>query len=411
MKKWIIISAVIVLIIASASWLLFHKKKENESGEQTTQTVDVKKGTLEVSVNGSGSVTSKTDEDITAANTVLPIESVSVSAGDSVDEGDTLVTFTNGDVVYAPSDGEIASVAVKSGSVASQGTILVRMTNDEDITLPITRGTTTSASGNEGGEAADGGSIIVDTVKVSKGNVVKKGQTLATFTDGSILQSPAAGTITSLSISSGDSVNSADTIAHITDYKSLQTTISVDELDISKIKVKQAAEITASAFEDEKFEGVVTEVASSGTAENGVSSFDVTISITDPKSLKIGMSTEAKIVIESKEQALYVPLEAVYTSGDQKYVLVPSSDSTNSTKVTVETGLTNDTYTEITKGLAEGNRVLIPQIQSNGSSQGVMMGGPGGQEGMQSGNSPGAAPPSGGNNPGKAPIGGGQGGN
>ena len=58
--------------------------------------------------------------------------------------------------------------------------------------------------------------------------------------------------------------------------------------------------------------GKVTNVATIGTSTNGVSSFDVTVQITDPKSLKIGMSTEASISIESKENALYVPVEAVY---------------------------------------------------------------------------------------------------
>ena len=89
------------------------------------------------------------------------------------------------------------------------------------------------------------------------------------------------------------------------------------------------------------------------------------------------MSTEASITIENKENALYVPVEAVYKSGDEKYVLVPatSDDSTQSTKkVTVETGISNDTYVEITSGLAEGDTVQIPIVQSSGnSSQGGMM--------------------------------------
>ena len=83
------------------------------------------------------------------------------------------------------------------------------------------------------------------------------------------------------------------------------------------------------------------------------------------------MSTEASITIESKEDAIYVPVEAVYKSGDEKYVLVPvtSDDSTQSTKkVTVETGISNDTYVEITSGLAIGESMQIPRVQSSGNS-------------------------------------------
>lgn len=164
------------------------------------------------------------------------------------------------------------------------------MVNEDDITFSVTR----SDSNSEMGRGS--GSLVVDTVKVTKGDVVKKGTTIASFTDGRMLQSPVSGTVTSLVITSGDTVDSASAIAHITDYSTLQTSINVDELDIIKVKVKQAVEITASAFEDETFAGVVTAVATEGSSENGVSSFEVTVNITNPKSLKIGMSTEANIL-------------------------------------------------------------------------------------------------------------------
>ena len=186
---------------------------------------------------------------------------------------------------------------------------------------PVTRGDNNVSSDSVSG----GSSLTADTVSVKEGDVVKAGATLVTFTDGSILQSPVTGTITSLSVASGDSVQTSEPVAHITNYSALQTTISVDELDVPKVKEGQAVKITASAFEDETFEGKVTNVATKGTSANGVSTFDVTVQIADPKSLKIGMSTEASISIESKEDALYVPVEAVYTNGDEKYVLVPTS--------------------------------------------------------------------------------------
>ena len=98
------------------------------------------------------------------------------------------------------------------------------------------------------------------------------------------------------------------------------------------------------------------------------------------------MSTEASILIESKENALYIPVEAVNTREDEKYVMVPatsdSDDSAQSTnKVKVETGIANDMYVEITSGLAEGDAVQIPRVQSSGNSSGgfmMMPGGPGG---------------------------------
>ena len=402
MKKWIIISVIIVVIGGASAWFLLGKKDQAQSVTAAAQTTTVQKGKLEVAVSGSGSVTSITDQDVTAENTILVVDSVSVASGDTVNKGETLVTFKNGDVVKAPYDGEITAVSVESGSGASRGTILLRIEDEDGVISPVTRG-----DNNVSDSLSGGSSLIADTVSVKEGDVVKAGATLVTFTDGSILQSPVAGTITSLSVASGDSVQISETVAHITNYSSLQSTISVDELDITKVQVGQAVKITASAFEDETFEGKVTKVANEGTSSNGVSTFDVTVQITDPKNLKIGMSTEASITIENKENALYVPVEAVYKSGDEKYVLVPatSDDSTQSTKkVTVETGISNDTYVEITSGLAEGNTVQIPIVQSSGNSSrgGMMMPGGGfpGGGGFPSGDF-------GGRNGGGAPFGGG----
>ena len=102
------------------------------------------------------------------------------------------------------------------------------MEDEDGVYSPVTRGDSGESSENLSG----GSSLTADTVSVKEGDVVKAGATLVTFTDGSILQAPVAGTITSLSVASGDSVQISEPVAHITNYSALQTTISVDELDI-----------------------------------------------------------------------------------------------------------------------------------------------------------------------------------
>ncbi|MGG0383142.1 efflux RND transporter periplasmic adaptor subunit [Priestia endophytica] len=457
MKKWII-GSVLVATVGGGSWFFLHNEEQPQMATAAVQTSTVKKGDLEVNVTGSGSVTTITDQDVTAANTLLGVKSVSVVSGESVSKGDTLLIFENGETIVAPFDGEITSVGVTSASSVSEGTVLLRIENEDGFVSPITRGngttivttssetttesesssvenseeqngaetenaseetggtsSTEGATAEESGNNSGGSGLIVDTVNVKEGQTVNKGTTLMTFTDGSILQSPAKGTITSLAAGSGDSVQGSTTVAHITDYSSLETTISVDELDITNIEEGQSVEVTASAFPDEKFEGTVTEVASEGTSSNGVSTFDVTVQITDPKNLKVGMSTEASIEVESKQGALYIPVEAVYESGDEKYVLVPtsSSDSSQSAKkVTVETGISNDTSVEITKGLSEGDTVQIPKVSSNQTSsqdeKAMMKGGFGDESGGGMSGNPGQAPNGGPSSAGGRGQGGGQ---
>ncbi|WHY56742.1 efflux RND transporter periplasmic adaptor subunit [Peribacillus simplex] len=251
-----------------------------------------------------------------------------------------------------------------SGSVAA--------INSEDITASVT------------GE--------VDEVLVEKNELVEKGDELITFTDGSDpITAPFDGTVTTMDVEEGDRVSSSEVLAHVTDYKKLKTTISVDELDVPSVKKGQTVEIKASAFEDETFTGEVTSVAKEGTYENGVSSFDVTIKIDKPGDIKIGMSTEVSILTNSVKDALYVPIEAVQMDGEEKYVNIQQSgttDGTASTKTAVETGISNDRYIEITSGLEEGQLVSLPitiNESSTGSGDDGMRGGQGGEIRMQGG--------------------------
>jgi multidrug efflux pump subunit AcrA (membrane-fusion protein) len=239
----------------------------------------------------------------------------------------------------------------------------------------------------------------IDEVLVSAGESVTSGEKLITFTDGSDpITAPADGVLTTLSVSAGEKVQTGEVVAHLTNYSTLKTVASIDELDIPKIQVGQTATIKVSALSDQTFTGKVTGIANEGTSTNGVSSFDVDISIDNPQNLKVGMSTETSILTASKDNALYVPLDAVHTMNGEKFVLVSSANSSQtqsqsqsqsqgqvqpSNRVTVKTGLANDDYVEITEGLTEGQVVNLPNLASSSSTStngknNSMLGGMGG---------------------------------
>ncbi|MEH7415278.1 efflux RND transporter periplasmic adaptor subunit [Neobacillus drentensis] len=204
----------------------------------------------------------------------------------------------------------------------------------------------------------------IDEVLVASGEKVNAGDELITFTDGSDpITTAAAGKITTVSVAAGDSVTSGQVVAHVTDYSGLQTAVQIDELDISKIQKGQSVNLKVSAFPDEKYTGKVTDISKEGTSSNGISTFTVTITIDKIANLKVGMSVEASILTESKQNAVYVPLDAVHISNGKKYVYVVSSDDSSIiTKKTVTTGIANEDYVEITKGLSEGETVQLPKL-------------------------------------------------
>jgi multidrug efflux pump subunit AcrA (membrane-fusion protein) len=224
----------------------------------------------------------------------------------------------------------------------------------------------------------------IEEVLVSAGESVTSGEKLITFTDGSDpITAPADGVITTLAVSAGEKVQTGEVVAHLTNYSTFKTVASIDELDIPKIQVGQTATIKVNALSDQTFTGKVTGIANEGTSTNGVSTFDVDISIANPQNLKVGMSTETSILTASKDNALYVPLDAVHTMNGEKFVLVSSANSSQtqsqsqsqsqgqvqpSNRVTVKTGLANDDYVEITEGLTEGQVVNLPNLASSSST-------------------------------------------
>lgn len=266
------------------------------------------------------------------------------------------------------------------------------------------------------------GSNTVYSIEVSANDVVKKGAHLLEFNNGTYLDAPAAGTVTAINVYANQRVSPGQAVAHITNYKDLNTVVQVDELDLPSVKVNQSVNIKVNAYPNQTYTGKVKDIAKTGTVSNGVSTFDVTIGLTSSKNLRPGMTDTTTIITDKKEDTLYVPVEAVHQSGGQSYVLVVQNKgsnlsnssqknsqssnqnrsqtqrksyggssrssyhsrgvrvqqgggfaggSLNTIKVTVKTGIHNDSNVEILSGLKSGITVELPPIvQSSNASQG-----------------------------------------
>jgi len=107
----------------------------------------------------------------------------------------------------------------------------------------------------------------------------------------------------------------------------MQMDVGIDELDIPKVQLEQEAQILVEALPDHKYTGKVKSIADEGSSSNGVASFNVTIVLDEIEGLKVGMSAEASIMTAQKQDALYVPVEAVQSSQGKYYVMVPGNAS------------------------------------------------------------------------------------
>ena len=165
--------------------------------------------------------------------------------------------------------------------------------------------------------------------------------------------------------------------------------MNIDALDISQVEVGQTVEITADAVEGKTYAGAVTKVSVAGTTSGGITTYPVTVRIDETDGLLPGMNVDAEIVIEEKDGVLAVPSGAV-NRGDTVLITSDSPSASNALDqeapegyvyVQVETGVSDDSYTEILSGLQEGDTVAYIAVSGGSNSMGMMM--PGG--GMPSG--------------------------
>ena len=138
-----------------------------------------------------------------------------------------------------------------------------------------------------------------------------------------IILAPCDGQIATLNVSEGDEITSGTLLGSILQGEDMSLTIAVDELDVVSVEQGQKVTITVDALSDVELEGEVYKIAPVGTNSGGVTTYDVELSFdANGTGVRSGMNATGEIQVASKEDALYVPVEAIMTINNQTYVMV-----------------------------------------------------------------------------------------
>ncbi|WP_312815434.1 efflux RND transporter periplasmic adaptor subunit [Sedimentibacter sp.] len=240
--------------------------------------------------------------------------------------------------------GKIKTVNVENGKYVNKGDVIATIEGD-DISLQI----------------------------AEKQNAIEKyNSQIEDLVEGDTIFSPMKGTILKIDVSEEEVVDRTTALMTVADLDNMEVKISVDELDINKIKLDQPANITCDVYPNEKFTGKVSKISMEGTTQSGVTTYDVTIKLDDRKSLMSGMNVDVEILADSKENVLTIPIDAVNRlNGD--YVVTVKDAAGNKTDVKVELGLATKKKVEILSGLNEGDVIVYRASQSSDMMPGGMM--------------------------------------
>jgi len=185
----------------------------------------------------------------------------------------------------------------------------------------------------------------------------------------STVVSPIDGVVLSRDVQVGDAVSSilvlgsqATLVMTLGDMSDVYVQGKVDEADIGKVYLAQAARIVVESFKDKQYDGRVTRISPFGVDKDNVTTFEVRVSIRNPSGeLKANMSANAEIVLEEKKGVLLAPeASMIYDKDRNASVEVPDPKAEKGRrKVTVKLGISNGVKTELVSGLAEGQKVIL----------------------------------------------------
>lgn len=136
--------------------------------------------------------------------------------------------------------------------------------------------------------------------------------------------------------------------------------VAVDEVDVAKLAVGQAASVTTDALSSIILSGKVDRIAPTATVVGGVVNYSVrlVLDLSDAP-LRSGMSATAEIVVAEVKNVLLVPNWAIRRDRrtGQAYASLKAGEELK--EVEIETGLRGEAYTEVTGGVKEGDIAAV----------------------------------------------------
>ena len=166
-------------------------------------------------------------------------------------------------------------------------------------------------------------SLTMENLRLQREAAAKDLETAKAQRESLIVLAPCDGIVASLAVNEGDAITSGTVVGSILQGEDMTLTIAVDELDVVDVEIGQNVTITIDALSDLELGGEVYKVAPVGSNSGGVTTYDVQLAFDAAGTgVRSGMNATGEIQIASKQNAVYVPVEALMTINNRTYVMV-----------------------------------------------------------------------------------------
>lgn len=343
-----------IALIAIIATLVINAQPQGASGPVTDM---VTEGTFTTTVEAKGQL-KPISSSVVSPSVDGTVDSINVQAGQSVNEGDVLMTIKNDELDRNVAEAQRAVAAAQedlsNAQKAAAAAQAAPTTDTDGASATAAAGAASNASTDTSAVSAAQRSLASAQANLDQANAKAAGRTVTAPSSGSIveLNAKVGATVTGVMIMGESDTSGGKQCMQIADLSKMKVTVQVGEKDIAKIAVGQSANVTYPAFPDIVSQGTVTAIASVANSDaanggGGSVTFNVDILIEAPDArLKPGMTAEVSVVTEQLDDVVMVPTMALMTEdGEHYYVNVATDDEgkqTRRVKVTVVTQNDNE---------------------------------------------------------------------
>lgn len=323
-----------IVLIAIVATLIINAQPQGATAPVTDM---VTEGTFTTTVEAKGQL-KPISASVLSPSVDGTVEQINVQAGQSVNEGDVLMTIKNDELDRNVAEAQRAVAAAQEDLANAQKAAAAAQaaptTDTDGASATAAAGAASIASTDTSAVSAAQRSLASAQANLDQANAKAAGRTVTAPSSGSIveLNAKVGATVTGGMIMGESDTSGGKQCMQIADLSKMKVTVQVGEKDIAKIAVGQSANVTYPAFPDIVSQGTVTAIASVANSDSnyggGSVTFNVDILIETPDSrLKPGMTAEVSVVTEQLDDVVMVPTMALMTEDGENYYVNVATDA------------------------------------------------------------------------------------
>jgi macrolide-specific efflux system membrane fusion protein len=365
----------IVVLAGCGYWLA---SGESGSGSGEVRAVAVSRETVEDLVTAQGKLEAKEYVDV-GTQVSGQVRKLHVQIGDSVESG-ALLAEIDPRVYEAQVQADVARLNSLKAQLREQQAqnVLAAQTLARNRELIAADAISQQVLQESEAEAAAGRARIA-SIQAQMAEVESNLEGVRTNLGFTKILAPMSGTVTTLPAREGQTLNAnqtTPTVMQIADLGTMTVRAQVAEADVSRLRPDMPAYFTTLGDSERRWEGSVRQILPSPEIVNDVVLYDVLIDVAnEDRSLMTGMSAQVFFVLGRAQNVAAIPSEALgrrMRDADggkgNAYQVRVLTDAGVQERV-IHTGLESRTRVEVTAGLREGERVVLPRAEASDTPQ------------------------------------------